>query len=405
MVDFSNWNKSRFAQSRLGRIPLQMTQYMQAITSLMARSFAGMLPYFNKEGKVASAKVFFGVGAMTTLYGGFRASQFYVLGMLGYGLYEMLKNAFGDDEEEKEVEQGFLTPETIDRELLKYADEQGRELTKKDMEYFIRSVWIPQTFGADGTLASKLGIGDAAAEKLEAAADIGLPGIFRVDLSGSVSLGDLWHPVTTKADEVQMFEFLGRGISGPTGSMYASFVKAWKQLNEGDLDKAIETSLPALVRNFVKANRLGDEGLVVGKDRDTVLRDPSFYDVYTLGMQSLGFAEADTSRAMQLDIQAGDIERAVAQERTDLLDKRYRAILDTSTDTSGRADRALREVERAIEVYNLNYPSNAITDDTKERSFQQKQQEAAERMYGMGFNPNIPIRQPLMEERAGELGQ
>jgi hypothetical protein len=228
-----------------------------------------------------------------------------------------------------------------------------------------------------------------------------------VDLSSSVSLGDLWHPVATRSDdpEVRLFEFLGRGGAGATGSMYAAFYKSWRQFNEGDIDKSIETGMPALVRNFVKANRLGEEGLVVGKDRDIVLRDPSFYDVYTLGMQSLGFPEAETSRAMQLDIQAGDIEREVAQERTDLLNKRYRAILDMVNNPSEDVDRQFRAIERDIDIYNLNYPSNAINEDTKDKSFEQKSQEAAERMYGLGLNPKIPVRQPLVEERAAELGQ
>jgi len=405
MFDFTNWNKSRYSKAPAGRLALQMRSYSITMSSLLFRSFYGMLPYFNKEGKAAAAKVFFGIGAMTALYGGFRATQFSALGMLGYGLYEMLKSAFEDDDEEEEVEQGYLNPETLDRELMKYADEQGRELTKKDMEYYTRAVWIPETFGPKGTLATKLGIPDAAAEKLETVADIGLPGLFGVDLSSSVSLGDLWHPVTTKADdpEVRLFEFLGRSGAGATGSMYAAFLKSWKQFNEGDLDKAIETGMPALTRNFVKANRLGEEGLVVGKDRDIVLRDPSFYDVYTLGMQALGFPEAKTSRAMQLDIQAGDIEREVAQERTDLLNKRYRAILDTVNNPSEDGDRQLRAIERDIDIYNLNYPSNAITKDTKEQSFKQKAEEAGERMYGLGINPKIPIRQPLVEERAEEF--
>lgn len=408
MFDFTNWNKSRYSKAPAGRLALQMRSYSITMSSLLFRSFYGMLPYFNKEGKIASAKVFFGVGAMTALYGGFRATQFYALAMLGYGLLNFLKDMFGDDEDkDKEAAGDFLTDETLQREMLKYADEKGHELSKKDMEYYIRTEWIPQMFGPNGTLASMLGVGDAAAKKLEAAADIGLPGLFNVDLSGSVSLGDLWHPVAAKSDdpEVRLFEFMGRAGAGATGSMYASFIKAWKQFNAGDIDKAIETGMPAMIRNFIKAQRLRDEGLVVGADRDVMLKDPSYYTLYKTGMQSLGFGDAETSRNMQLDIAATDIEKGIAAEATQLLGQRYRAARAYYLNPTPETAKEFQEAERAIKIYNLNYPSNEITEEDKQKSYASKSADAAQREGGLGYNPKIPVRQSEAERRAAELGQ
>lgn len=407
MFDFTNWNKSRYSKAPAGRLALQMRSYSITMSSLLFRSFYGMLPYFNKEGKVASAKVFFGVGAMTALYGGLRVTQFSTLAMLGYGLLNFVKDMFEDDDEEEEVAGGYLTDETIQREMLKYADDKGRELSRKDMEYYIRSAWIPETFGPKGTLAAKLGIPDAAAEKLETVADIGLPGLFGVDLSSSVSLGDLWHPVTTKSDDptVRMFEFVGRAGLGATGSVYASFVKSWQQFNDGDIDKAIETGMPAGIRNFIKAQRLKEEGLVVGAERDVILKDPSYYDTYKVAMQSLGFADAETSRNMQLDIAATDIEKEVAAEATELLSQRYRAARTYYLNPTPETAREFQEVERAISIYNLNYPSNEITEADKEKSYASKSADAAQREGGLGYNPKIPVRQAEAERRAAELGQ
>lgn len=403
MFDFSNWNKPRAFKTPVGRVALQMRSYSFQMTSLLVRSAFNLIAaQRTKAQRLAAARVFFGVGGMTTLYAGFRSSQFYMMALLGYGIYKFFEGFGDDDEEEKETAQGFLTPETIERELMKFADEQGRELTKKDLDYFIRTVWIPETF--KGNLQDVFGLSDETAAKLARAADIGLPSFAGVDISNSVALTSLWHPVDTKSDdpEAQKFEALGRMILGPSGSFITVWNKFDEETNKGNFDRAIEAILPAAVRNYVKSERLQEEGLRIGKNQDILLRDPSFYDAYVSTVQALGFPEAETSRAMQLDIKAGEIEREVGQERTDLLDRRYRAILDTATDTTGKAEQKLREVERAIQIYNLNYPSNAIDEDTKERSFQQKQQEAAERMYGMGFNAKIPIRQPLAEERAGE---
>jgi hypothetical protein len=402
MFDFSNWNKSRAAKHPVGKLALQMRSYSIAMTSLLFRSFSNMVALQRtKAERLAAARVFFGVGAMTTLYGGLRASQFYLMAMLGFGLYEYVKSAFDDDDEEQEIEQGYLNPETFDKALFKYADEQGRELSKKNMDYHIRTAWIPETLGEGGTMQTALGLSDGAAKKLAAASDMGIPAIFGVDISNSVALTNLWHPVDTKSDnpDARFYEAVGRILFGPSASMPSAIIKFNAEANAGNLDKAIEAVTPAFVRGYVKAERLKDEGLVIGKDRDIVLKDPSFYDTYTLAMQSLGFPEAETSRNMQLDIAAGDIEKAISEERTKLLDQRYRAVLNTINNPGEEAERELAKVERDMEIYSLNYPSNAISEDAKKKSFKAKSVEADEKMYGMGMNEKIPVREPLAEER------
>jgi len=400
MFDFSNWNKPRAFKTPVGRVALQMRSFSFQMTSLLARSAFNLIAaQRTKAERLAAARVFFGVGAMTTLYAGLRSSQFYLMAMLGLGIYKFFEGLGEDDDEEQEIKQGVVSSETLEREYMKFADEQGRELGKKDMDIFIRTSWIPETF--TGGLQEVFGFSDDTADKLSLVADMGLPALAGVDISNSVALTNLWHPVDTKSDstEAQSFEALGRIILGPSGSFITAWNRFDEEANKGNLDKAVEALLPAAVRNYVKSERLQDEGLVIGKNRDVVLKDPSFYDAYTSTMQALGFPEAETSRDMQLDIAAGDIEREVSQERTDLLDKRYRAILNMVTDPSEDTERELAKVEREIQIYGLNYPSNAIDEDAKQQSFEQKQQEAAERMYGLGFNPKIPVRLPMVEER------
>jgi hypothetical protein len=408
MFDFSNWNKSRYAKSRAGRLPLQMRSYSQSMTSLLLRSFVGMIPLQrNKGGKLAAARMFFGVAAMTTLLGGLRASQFYMLALGAYGIYEFVKETFGDDddEEEKEIEGGYVSQETIQREMMKFADEKGRELSKKDMDYFIRSVWIPETFGPGGTLANALGLSPEAAAKLAAMADMGLPALGGVDISSSVSLNDLWHSTPSKSDdpETMFFETMGLLVFGPSAVNVTAPLRAKKEADAGNFDKAVEAVMPAALKNIFKAARLEEEGLVVGKNRDIVLKDPSFYDVYTLALQSAGFTEAGTSRDMQLSIKEGEIEEEVGKQATDLLDQRYRAVLEFNKKPTDENLKDWKRVERDITVYNMNYPSNTITDEDKDKSFQSKSKMAGERAYGLGYNPRIPVRQPLAEQRAANM--
>lgn len=404
MFDFSNWNKSRLAKSKAARLPLQMTSFIQSMSSILFRSFFKMIPFFNKEGKLAAARIFFGINAMAMLYGGLTASVLSPIALGAYGLYQGLKDMLGDEDEEDEVEGSYLTEDTIQQEMLKYADDEGRQLSKKDMDLFIKSVWIPETFGPDGTLATALGIAPDNAAVLEKVADIGLPAVFDVDISKSISLGDLWRPTEVKADdpEAQWYEWLGRHI-GPVGTVVTAPIRVVKEMNAGNYDKAFENMLPAAYRNVAKAYRLSEEGLVIGKNRDIVLQDPSFYSTYNLLMQSAGFAEADTSRDMEVDIAAGKVETEVAAEATGLLDRRYRAVIEFERNPTKDNLTSLKRVERDISVYNLNYPSNAITDEAKSKSLSNKSELAAERQYGLGMNPKIPVRQPMVERRAADM--
>jgi hypothetical protein len=409
MFDFTNWNKSRFAQARLGRFALQMTSYIHSLSSLMLRSFVGMLPYFNKEGKAAAARVFFGSSGITALYGGFQATLFSPLIMGAYTVAKYVESLLeDDDDEEEEAKQGYLNEKTFERNFLKYADEKGNELGKKNMEHYIRATFIPQTFGKEGTLANALGLSDKAAANLATAADSGIPAIFGVDISNSVAMGDLpfiGSNVELKGDtpEVRALEGTTRLALGPFGSVGISYVKAIYALNDGDIQQFMELVVPAAIRNPLKAQRLQEEGLKIGKDKDIQLKDPSYYTGGKALLISLGFKDTETTRNMELDMMAGEVEREVGEQKTKLLDRRYRAILAFEKNPSTENKKKLDEVERDMEVYSFNYPSNAISEDAKLKSFQAKAADALDKEYGLGVNPKIPIREATQEERIEQL--
>lgn len=406
MFDFSNWNKSRFAKTRLGRLALQMQSYRQSMNMLLARSFIKMVgAQSTKAERLASARVFFGVAAVTALYGGIRVTHISAMLMAAYTLLKFVESLVDDDDEEKEVEQGYLNDATIERELMKFADKNGNELALKDAEYYIRAHWIPETFGRKSTLKNALGLSDETADKLAAVADMGLPALGGVDISNSVALNEFWSPVEAKGNtpEVRALETLARFGLGPTAASLAQYVKAAQAWQDGDMSKAFEAILPPAIRNYIKSERLQSEGLRVGKNEDIVLKDPTYYTSGKSALISMGFRDAETSRNMQLDIAAGKIEDEIAAEKTKLLDRRYRAILDFEANPSKENEREWNRAERNIDIYNLIYPSNAITADTKSKSLKAKRQEATDKAYGLGYDKDIPIRLPLVEERAYQM--
>ena len=404
MFDFTNWNKSRFAQAPATRFALQMTSYIHSLSSLMLRSFVGMLPYFNKEGKAAAARVFFGSSGVTALYGGLQATLFSPLIMGAYTVAKYVESLLEEDDEEEEIEQDYLNTSTIEGKLLKYADENKNELGKKNMDYYIRATFIPETFGKGSTLANALGLSDKAAANLATAADSGIPALFGVDISNSVAMGDLpfiWSNVQVKGDtpEVRAYEATARMALGPFGSVGISYVKAADAWNNGDIQQAMELMVPAIIRNPLKATRFQEEGLKIGKDKDIQLKDPSYYTGGKTLLLSLGFKDAETTRNMELDMMAGEVEREVAAQKTELLDRRYRAILAFEKNPSKENETKWNAVERDMDIYNLVYPSNAITSDTKTKSMDAKRRDAVDKAYGLSVNKDIPIREATQEER------
>jgi hypothetical protein len=367
-----------------------------------------MIPFLNKEGKAAAARVFFGSAVVTMLYGGIRSTQFYALGMGAYTLVKYVESLIDDDDEEEDIKQGYIGTKTIERNLLKYADKKGNELGKKDMEYYIRSTWIDDTFGKGSNMQKAFGLSDKSAANLATAADMGIPALFGVDISGSVSMGDLpfiGSNLQLKGDtsEIRAFEAMGKIALGPFGSVLISYDRAVKAWNAGDIDQAIEAAVPAVIRNPLKALRLQEEGLKIGKDKDIQLKDPSYYTTPKTILQSLGFKDAETSRNMQLDMLAGDVEREVAAQKTELLDRRYRAFNAFLTKPKAEAERGWTEIKRDIDIFNLTYPSNEISVDTAKKSLKAKKADAADKAYGLGVNKKIPIRDMLQEERIRQL--
>ena len=288
---------------------------------------------------------------------------------------------------------------------MKFADERGHEVALKDVDYYIRAHFIPETFGRGGTLQNALNLSNETADKLATVADMGLPALGGIDLSNSVSLAEFWSPVETKGNtpEVRALETLARLGLGPTAATVGSFVKASQAWNEGDIPKGFEAILPAAVRNYIKSERLQSEGLRIGKNEDIVLKDTFYYTSGKAALISMGFRDAQTSREMQLDIMAGKIEDEVAAEQGKLLDRRYRAILDFNSNPTPENLNIWQAAERDISIYNLNYPSNAITEETKEKSFKGKAAEAAELSGGLSYNPKIPVRQAEAEARIEKL--
>jgi hypothetical protein len=349
--------------------------------------------------------VFFGSSGVTALYGGLQATLFSPLIMGAYTIAKYVESLLeDDDDEEEQVKEGVLNEKTVERQFLKYANENGNELGKKNMDYYIRATFIPETFGKGSTLANALGLSDKAAANLATAADSGIPALFGVDISNSVAMGDLpfiWSNVQVKGDtpEVRAYEGVARMALGPFGSVGISYVKAADAWNNGDIQQAMELMVPAIIRNPLKATRLQEEGLKIGKDKDIQLKDPSYYTGGKTLLLSLGFKDAETTRNMELDIMAGEVEREVAAQKTELLDRRYRAILKYDANPTPENELALQKVEFDINVYDENYPSNSISKDTKLKSFRAKEQDASDKAYGLGVNPKIPIRDVLYEER------
>ena len=383
LFNFSNYNKPRVFKHPIGRITTQFMSFSVQMQSYLIRNLYGMLPMLNAEGKVAAAKKLFGTVIMTGLYAG-------LTGLPLYGVFislaEGMRDQFRDDDD--------------DPELLKYADDEGNPLGKISLDFWFRTKFIPETFGAEGSLAKALGLTPEQAALLARAAELGPISAFTdLNVGASTSLNSLWFREELRSDtaENKYKEFIFNTLFGPLGALGADFAGAYDLYQEGHGDRAIEAIMPAFLRGGIKATRLEAEGLLMKDGRE--IRPREYYTIGKIAAQVGGFGSTETFQAQRHNILQTKVEKGVSDERNKLITRYDVAIQRSIRNSAPENENALDAVMEDIYKFNANFPTNAIGVDTLGSSQQQRSAERAASVEGSTFDPNLPAGLNLMETR------
>jgi len=372
MFDYSTLNKPRYFQNQYAKVVLQFKQFSQQMTYLLARSaYEGISqPYTAEElGDVRlkikvdhnknkpdlppltdaelDAAVAEHVRQIKTearnRLAGTLGMTFVFAGATGLPLWSMLsmtmnalQAAFGEDDEEWDFDNWFKN-------------------------------WADKTFG--GVIGDSLSRGVVTQ-------------VLGADLSSRMSLNDLWFRDQRKnADEVSYVQNLIISLLGPSMGLVINGAEAVKQLNDGHIQRAMETASPAVIKNIMKGMRYEVEGRAVNLKGDELVGDLSSYESL---VQGIGFSPERVAQRQKSNIETKAMEQKMLNRRKDLLNAFFMAVDNDDDDLMDR-------VEDKIEKYNNTKGALPITSKLLQKSIKSRyiKRALAESTGGIAINKKL----------------
>jgi len=316
------------AHKPLGRAVLQFKMYPAFVTTYFIRNFYRMTrdmdPQVRKEARIQ-----------------FLGSMMMSFSLAGYVGIPGISFAMG-------ILQGILNGLR--------GDDDDDELESRNLEFWFRNKWMPETFGN-----VKIG-GKGLDELLDRGA---IAALFGYDITSSLSMNNMWFPEQkeqpTAVGEMQSWLL---SLMGPGASLATQQVpKAIDYFNQGKIMQGMEQLAPALFRGSLTAYRYDQEGATTSSG--AVIKEPNEFTTGQLLAQSAGFVtDGLQAKREAIFVLQGEILK-VKQERTKLLDR-----LDLEI-TKGSDD----DVEKAFEKvfkFNARNPMDAIDNDNIKQSLKKQ---------------------------------
>jgi hypothetical protein len=251
--NFTAQNRPRIMRAPVGRVLLQFKMFPMFLSTYLLRNgyraTMGMDAATKKEARIQL------IGTLTM--------SAYLAGYVGVPGASMALGAI----------QAFINS-------MRDEDEEDDPLEKRDLEFWFRSVYLPNLFG-------DVKIGD---QKLGEVIDAGaLDSLTGYDMSSSMSMNNMWMPELKeqKTAQATMMDY-AMSLLGPSASLYLKqFPAAYDDFAAGKTMQGFEKLLPAALRNPVVAYRYSQEG--VRDTKNDVVRHAEEFTRGQLVAQALGF--------------------------------------------------------------------------------------------------------------------
>jgi hypothetical protein len=316
--NFTAQNRPRVMRAPAGRVLLQFKMFPMFLTTYLLRNgyraTAGMDAATKKEARIQ----LLGTLGMSLLLAGY-------VGVPGasmaLGAAQAFINAMRDEE-----------------------DEEDDPLEKRDLEFWFRSVYLPNLFGDVKIGDQKLG------EVIEAG---GLDSLTGYDMSSSLSMNNMWMPELKEQRTAQatMMDY-AMSLLGPSASLYLKqFPAAYDDFAAGKTMQGFEKLLPALFRQPLTSYRYSQEGARTATG--AVLKEADEFTNGQLVAQALGFRTEGLAAVQEANFKAEAIRQKVVQEKG-----KVRARLDRELELG--SDEGVDDAMENLLKFNAKNPQSAI---------------------------------------------
>ena len=316
------------AQKPVGRTVLQFKMFPAFVTTFFVRNAYRALAGLDAQDRAKAMTQLIGTLTMSTALAGYVGIPGATMAM---GAIQGMMNAMRGDDEDDPLE--------------------GR-----DLEFWFRNKWLPQTFG-------NIKIGD---HTLDEILDRGLIATMTgYDISGSLSMNNMWVPdVKEQATSAAAMQEYLMSLLGPSASItFKQIPNAIDAFNKGEIMRGIEQLSPAFARGSLTAARYAKEGATTTSG--AVIKEAEEFTQGQLLAQSMGFAtEGLVARREAIFHLQGEILK-VKRERTSLLDRLERE-LDKGSD---------EDIEKAFDnvfKFNSRNPYGMIGGDNIKQSIKKQ---------------------------------
>ena len=177
------------------------------------------------------------------------------------------------------------------------------------------------------------------------------------EIASRTSLSDLIFRSNPSSNSATFAEGIAQTLGGPAYGVGSRIKRGLDFINEGNVQRGVETILPSAFSNILKAYRFGTEGA------KSLRGDPITEDISALSLaaQVLGFAPAEYVRQLEINGRLKGIEKTILQQKSKLLQQW------NVSNRMGDLDKA-NEYKQRLKDLNAKHPALGITEDTFEAS-------------------------------------
>ena len=219
----------------------------------------------------------------------------------------------------------------------------------------------------------------------------GIPNLlFNANVAGRMEMTNLLIRDSNLPNDATLADIVMAHFGGPAYGSISRAYRGAQLLADGEVQRGVESMLPASFSNIFKSVRFLSEGAI------ETLRGDAVTEVNPFGAlaQALGFAPADYARAMDFNVADSNAERRIKSRRTSLYEAVYTAY--RVGDSSGVA----QAMQKIIE-FNQRYPEWAITSEGLRQSVRGRDRNTRDMV--MGRLPDARVRDATLE-RAEDWG-
>jgi len=282
--NFSEQNRPRIMRGPVGRTLLQFKTFPAFVTTYLARNAYRMMAGMDAAAKKEAATQFFGTLFMSGLLAGYVGIPGISAAM---GAVQGIINAMRDEDDEDPLEE-------------------------RDLEFWGRSVFIPEFFGE-----AQIG-----GYKISEIIDSGLiDTISGYNMSNSLSMNNMWMPELKEQrnleDTVQEYAL---SLMGPFASLALNQIPSGvRLLQEGKIMQGLERLLPAALRQPLTAVRYSQEGATTSTG--AVIREPEEFTKAQLLAQAAGARTTGLASAQEANFKANALKAKVVIEKGKLVNR------------------------------------------------------------------------------------